>query len=318
MVTREDFNVEDGGSKHREISQAVEEFNTATITHLNFSTYYSKLQSRIEIIQSTIDNHHTQFRKLKNELAEKKGRIEEGRLRQMKDANIIPLDIFLTVNEMSFLLSEMLAWKLIESEMMFPVLKKFANALGEVSAYEVETRVLDGMRDTQNRLLAHSENMMTTKMAQQDQKIDIVVNQIHERTDLALERQMVLMNEMLKKSQEAEHRKTELFFDFANRHLGSNAEVMRELYDLKKKFDMTDTQTRQEFKKEQERSTLPKASREQPAYAPAPPVAVVEQRASTDDKKHKCPHCPKAFKDHLQLETHIEVEHGDTDDPFAD
>jgi hypothetical protein len=317
MVSSTDFNVEEGGSKVRELNQVVEEFNNATITHLNYSTFLSKLLSRVQIIHSTIDNHNTQFAKLANQLTEQKEKIGESRLKQMRENNIIPLQIFTIVNDMSFHLREMLAWKIIESELMFPILNKFGNALGEVSAYEVESRVLDAMRESQNRMLTHAENMMTTKMAQQDQKIDFVVKQLHERTDLALEKQLLLLNEMLKKSQEAEHRKLELYFDFMNRHFGSNEAVMREMYDLRKKFDKQDSTTRDDFKAVQAIHQMPRAPVDM--FQPEPKRVVENKEAPVvvDSRKFKCPHCSERFKDAIQLETHVEVEHS-MEDPYGD
>lgn len=314
MVSSEDITIEQGGKNADEISRVIEHVKGASITHLNYSETLGKVNGRVQIIESQITNNHIHYQKESKKLADITTRIGPDRLKNLRAQNIVPLEMFEQVNMIAFHLQEMLAWKLVEFEMVFPLVEKLGEALGLVGAYEVESRVLDAVRENQNRLLKHAEDMMANKLSQQDQKIDMVQSSLHERQQMILDKQLMQFRELQRMQQEADEKKWQLVIDFVERISEASGTSRVEVNALKKSLESHDSLASKQFEQAQKAEKLPPVSSN--VFQPKTYVQPVEDsvRSKIDDKLFQCPKCTARFKDDMQLEAHMDYEHGDEDD----
>jgi hypothetical protein len=314
MVSSQDITVEQGGKNAEEIARFIEQLKEVSITYSNVGDWVGKVNTRVGIIESQIENNHIEYLKQMKKMDDILARISPERMKNLKQQNIVPLEMYEQVNMSGYHLQEMLAWKLYEFEMVFPLLDKIAQALSVVGAYEVESRVLDGVKDSQNRILQHAENMMTQKMSQQDQKIDLVKDFVNERTQMLLERQLMEFRDLQRLQQEADEKKWLLLIDFVEK-VQPGVVSREDVTAVKKAIARVDNEGTKRFIERQKEARAPSAAGHNlfkpPIQAPVDePIA----KQPVDDRLFACPKCSARFKDSLQLDTHLEVEHSDDDD----
>lgn len=318
MVSSEDITIVQGGKNAEEISRVVEQVKEASITHLNHTEIVGKVNSRVQIIESQINNNHMQYVREAKKLEQIKERIGKPRMDNLKAQNIVPSEMFEQINIIAWNLQEMLAWKLVEFELVYPLMDKLSDALSIVGAYEVESRVLDGVKESQNRMLTHAENMMTNKMSQQDQKIDLVKEFVNERTQMILEKQLMQFRDLQRLQQEADEKKWQLIIDFVEKNARASGTRPEDISAMKKSLTGVDAEGTRKYIEEQSKVVMPVregVAGKQLFTAPPPMQKRADAReVAVEDKLYACPKCSARFKDDLQLEAHIEFEHGDEDD----
>lgn len=161
------FTISGNSDNESNVKRILSDMKAAALTHQNFRKFLQQWASTRNIILAQIENEFSQYT---DKVARYKEMKEHPRMKSSIENNLVPMELFQIITELTSHLKLITSWKFMEAELSQTLVEKMADALGEVKGLDIEREVLNRigeMTKVQNTMF---QEIMTSRFETMDSK----------------------------------------------------------------------------------------------------------------------------------------------------
>jgi len=237
---KETFTIKSGGDNEGEIRRIFNDIKNASITTDNFKEHITQSDNVLSIIDAQLENEFSLYLDTEDEW----NRLgKQDRIKKAMENKIMPLEAFQARIAMSKRERQIISWHALAYDIAKAMMRKLADALDEVKAYEVKRDSLREMKEMDERRSALFLDIMTSRMNAMDEKFMAGLSILQQENRVDRKENTQMMSNMMVSGLTVQKDAVQLLFELISR---SYPEQFEEITNLKKDFDVTHTEYQSE------------------------------------------------------------------------
>lgn len=237
---KETFAIKSGGDNEGEIKRIFNNIKNATLTTDNFKEHIAQSNNVLQIIDAQLENEFSLYLDTEDEW-NRLGKQE--RIKKAMENKIMPLEAFQARIAMAKRERQIISWHALAYDIAKSMMRKLAQTLDEVKAYEVKRDALREMKDMEKERSALFLDIMTSRMNAMDEKFMAGLKALQEENRIDRKENTQMMSGMMVNGLSVQKDTVQLLFELISR---SYPEQFEEIANLKKDFDSTHTEYKSE------------------------------------------------------------------------
>lgn len=160
------------------IKRVLDDLEESNITFENYKRYIDKVENTINVISAQIENDRSEYENIYGEYKE----MTEGEIfKRTKLDNVVPLDAFKQLINITRVMKDTLNWEMLKSGIYQVMYKKLLSVTNDANALDIKRDALEEMREMEKERNKVILEVIGQKAISLDQRYDFLNKQIYEQ-----------------------------------------------------------------------------------------------------------------------------------------